>query len=137
MREIMFRGKRIDNGEWVYGYYGELTDGEITNSYIMTNTFSFTPNKYIYFTDNLVKSETVGQYTEVKDKKGVEIFEGDIIIREIYVSGTRNEDFMGEVKMYEGRWWIDNGQDAVPLWTEIEELSILGNIYQNPELLNS
>lgn len=75
------------------------------------------------------------QYTGEKDVYGAEIYDGHIIIREIVSPSTINEDFIGEVKFYEGRWWIDNGRDAIPLWLEMGELKIIGNVYQNRELL--
>ncbi|MEB7455107.1 YopX family protein [Lysinibacillus sphaericus] len=76
----------------------------------------------------------VMQYTGLKDKNGKEIFEGDIVNIEIPVVSV-NEDFIGQVKMLEGRWWVDNGNDAIPLWSEINIPNIVGNIYENPELL--
>lgn len=79
MREYKFRGKRVDNGEWVYGYYGELTDGETTKSYIMTNTVSFGSVTNVYFTDHEVDPETVGQFTGICDKNCVDIYEKDIL----------------------------------------------------------
>ncbi|MFJ5564808.1 YopX family protein [Lysinibacillus xylanilyticus] len=75
------------------------------------------------------------QFTGLKDKNGKEIYEGDVVIREMISGFSINEDFIGEVKMNECRWWIDNGQDAIPLWDEVDELKIIGNIYENPELL--
>ena len=73
MREILFRGKRIDNGEWVYGQYVYLLnaraeDGEPIKHMIVDGTpFGQTVNP-----------STVGQYTGLTDKNGKKIFEGDI-----------------------------------------------------------
>ncbi|MED4545078.1 YopX family protein [Lysinibacillus sphaericus] len=74
------------------------------------------------------------EYTGLKDKNGSEVYEMHVVKVEIPVVSV-NEDFIGKVKMYEGRWWVDNGNDAIPLWSETNEITVLGNIYENPELL--
>ena len=74
MRDILFRGKRIDNGEWIYGWYYQkqnpLTrDGRPIKHYI-SDLPPFGAE---------IDSETVGRYTGLKDKNGKLIFEGDIL----------------------------------------------------------
>lgn len=74
MRDILFRGKRIDNAEWVYGQYSYLLnarteDGEPIKHMIVDGTpFGQT-----------VDPSTVGQYTGLTDKNGKKVFEGDIL----------------------------------------------------------
>lgn len=77
------------------------------------------------------------QYTGLKDKNGREIYENDVVQRILMAPSSRliNEDFIGQVRFLEGAWLIDNGRDAIPLWSEADELIVLGNIYENPELL--
>lgn len=83
------------------------------------------------------------QSTGIRDMSNQEIFEGDVVKTTRFVGRADevggfyeyDKEFIGIVKQLEGSWVIDTGSDAVCLWTEIEENEIIGNIYENPELL--
>ena len=124
MREIIFRGKRIDNGEWAYGYYTEWSAGA-TGSVIETDDY-----------DHSVDPETVGQYTGLQDKNGKEIYEGDIVRRTCDLIGAEHDGLTGIV-IYECAMFMlesFDGKDGRGLWDDVQELEVLGNIYEFPEL---
>ena len=118
MREIEFRGKRKDNGKWMYGSPVYLDPEHIG---------MWTKNAQSYF---WVTPQTVGQYTGLKDKNGAKIFEGDILewghykwicqvswledtARFLYITVDRRLIYPGEARACE----------------------IIGNVHDNPELL--
>ena len=150
MREILFRGKAINrnpyceyrtnyqNGDWVYGLvsklfdsYFELPDAEMTNESGVSGIE--------------VDGRTVGQYTGLTDKNGVKIFEGDIIkvdddfdtfgkmageIREVwYKSGgfRLKPKYPSSIARGDRGYWMEDGAD----------FEVIGNIYDNPELLEA
>lgn len=75
--------------------------------------------------------------TGLKDKNGKEIFEGDVVRQVRTHPTTENGTITGVVTMLEGAWLIvnDNEQLASDLWSETDENEIIGNVYENPELL--
>lgn len=121
MREIKFRGKRLDNGEWLYG------------SLVILN------GRYFIFDDanrHEVDPTTVGEFTGLKDKNGKEIYEGDVM----EIPETEfNAEIIGRVLFEEDAYYI------IPLrgghlwglhWSlRKHDAKIIGNIHDNPELL--
>lgn len=75
------------------------------------------------------------QYTGLKDKNGKKIFEGDIVEIDVHDHLGWNV-IKGKVIFLEGAWLVtDSGSFAIPLWSEINEIEVIGNIHENPELL--
>ena len=142
MTEILFRGKRADNGEWVYGHLLEQNTPDC-HSYIVMSIIAELDNRHIEimeFDINEVIPETVGQFTGLTDKNGKKIFEGDIV-NVIYTSSL-GEEFTQittvrydetECCFYPMRW----EEDCVncDYSTEITEIVVISNIHDNPELL--
>ena len=130
MREIMFRGKRLDNGEWVYGAFvpDEL---EQTHGKMVTWGFirRYRPNQTVESVAMYeVDRKTVGQYTGQKDIEGVEIYEGDIVTNGVSI---------GVVIWHDVRamFIIDGSQHDIAPMDDWCELKRIGTIYENPELL--
>lgn len=143
MREILFRGKRKDNGEWA----------------VSGNVFLGDKRKYIYIpnpdTDMSAKAylcreiipDTVGQYTGLTDKNGTKVFEGDILK---FTDTNAEYEWIGKVEFgnpnAEYNWgfqlvYISGAKPNtdILLWFDMEETGayseVIGNIHDNPELL--
>ncbi|WP_322935105.1 YopX family protein [Listeria monocytogenes] len=136
MREIEFRAKvkrslqleQIKNG-WIHG-------GIFENKIISRNTNEGSICAG-FCSEVEIMPETVGQFTGLRDKNGKKIFEGDIVeIIEIDAFGNLDWNRLkGKVMFSEGAWLVtDNRSFAIPLWSEINEIEVIGNIHENPEL---
>lgn len=139
MREILFRGKAINrdegyhrteyqNGEWVYGLVTKLYDEQFKNLPAeMTNTNGISGIEIDY--------KTIGQYTNMLDKNGKKIFEGDIID----FSDRSYSDGYGVVRYdaegTEFEFVYDDHYEGLGRCYYPEDVEVIGNIYDNPELL--
>jgi len=131
MREIEFRGKITENGEWVYGFFENNKFQNVIHSIEE-------PFRRSYY----INPKSLGQYTGLKDKNGRKIYEGDIIRQLVgekqktigniiwngwqyvitqVVSGKETTNYFGY-----------NSEDVEP-----DKLEVVGNIYENPELIKS
>jgi uncharacterized phage protein (TIGR01671 family) len=128
MREILFRGKTIGNGEWVEGYYYKAkycrTDDELCDYITVPHPKEYNEPSSHY----IVNPETIGQYIGLKDRKGTNIFEGDIVKRVCF----------GKMSIYQIVYDNDLtsfiGRAGVRFTTfdyGSTEFEVIGNIYDN------
>ena len=132
MREILFRGKD-DNNNWCYGY-AIIGKRFKWASILPIDTIDDAPPM---FDECEVELDTVGQYTGLTDKNGTKIFEGDIVgcfcntqIFQVKWCDVRGGYFLDDVVMC-------GGSEPAPecLGNLVDTLEVIGNIYDNPELL--
>ena len=95
--------------------------------------------------ENLEQRYDLVWWTELEDVDGVEIYGGHVVEQSFTEFGSTERifdnppddltSFIGEVKMYDGSWWIDSGSWAIPLFSELNPNKVIGNRFANPELL--
>lgn len=160
MRQIIFRGKRVDNGEWVEGFY-EQTYTYDTNKQLHRILWNDEKTKTAFCAD--IIPETLGQFTGMTDKNGKRIFEGDIveflgskyevvfelgafglagvtdwdaIERQIPISIGCDNDLCAclndnYISLWEISWNLETE------YNELNTVKIIGNRFDNPELLTA
>ena len=140
MREILFRGKRMDNGEWKYGYYATV----VLNGKLHSAIDTVFNNRFV--TPTTVYPETVGEYTGLTDKNGTRIFEGDIVTQKDSLDDRPCGRGAIKYGMFNcgcchavyGFYATNEDVDLRTLQSECDEgkeIEVIGNIYDNPELL--
>ena len=145
MREILFRGKRMDNGKWAEGYLyehepalvGIVSENDVPESskwFIARTGFAdWNMPRPVEFVE--IDPSTVGQYTGLKDKNGKRIFEGDIVKTDKF--SEPNKQY---IIKYDLQFGAFIGQDRyncyfVTFDGDSDEFEVIGNIHDNPKLL--
>lgn len=145
MRTILFRGKRVDNGEWVYGY---LAEPNIINVEVKDDSTGF-----LTYDEYEVIPETVGQYTGLNDQADNKIFDGDFIQCEGWkASGpfpsavlvwhlSRQYDPTVDLVVFDkGVFGVNATKPRaafIPIWEFAHFTEVIGNIHEHPLTLNS
>ena len=131
MRDILFRGKRVDNGEWSHGsLVCWKTGGGVSRYDIFSQGLG-----------NGVIPSTVGQYTGLDDKDGRRIFEGDIVKCDLYYTASRNPQIglIRTVAFVDGRFVATRDQNKVSCGANslgfYSNAEVIGNVHDNPELI--
>lgn len=128
MRTIKFRGKSKLDGRWLYGdLFRTDLDGEVSIQFY---------DEEDGWMSAIVRPETVGQFTSIKDGNGTEIFEGDIIEVTLRYNNAIVSTYNAIVDQKEGAFGFNNKQGFCPFYGQIHEnYKVIGNIHDNPELL--
>ena len=133
MRKILFRGKEVGTGEWVYGYYvhfdgGILREGES----VRLHDYIFIPGGLSLYAS--VIPNTVGQFTGMKDKKGNPIYEGDIVLKRTYNGKNPFRVTFGGGMFHCG---FGGGSSTATHRYTLDDryIEVIGNVFDNPELL--
>lgn len=122
MREILFRGKRVDNGEWVYGDLNHCVTVGKTHICKVEENLSITVYEVI--------PKTVGQYIGWEDVNGQKVFEGDIVEQD------GDEEFYFIVSWFdEDAQYVLDGEDEMIAFDHVSwDINVIGNLFDNPDM---
>lgn len=132
MREILFKAKRKDNGEWVEGYYQKRYDLLSNEEHLIFHADSYNVWEYAE-----IIPETVCQFTGLCDKNGKKIWENDILMANL------DESYPEDVTYKTVEWgvagWVTHEANSIDRQYldefDLEHFEVVGNIFDNPELL--
>jgi len=159
MRKIKFRGKRKDNREWVFGSLFIEFEIELKRERVFILTDKTRYFRRMNFTDNLIKfgiyeviPETVGQYiNDTRDKNGMPLFEGDIV----RMTDCFENEWLTVVEYHNGAFLLVTKKvikylyppnatfpstvpaNKIPVFYAEQQGEVIGNIHDNPELLEN
>ena len=150
MREILFRGKRKDNGEWVEGFYFCMVhdDGSHVHHFIMPLGADLSLGTPIEKIQVEIDIETLCQYTGLTDKNGNNIWENDVVKKHFYTdydAYANSEEYVGFVKYEDFAWVIKSPKsrmirtfpiiEAIAYSKDVKHFEIIGNTFDNADLL--
>ncbi len=141
MREILFKAKRKDNGEWIEGYYYKRIQGSKVVDAIEKYNGNIGSIEYYE-----IDPETICQFTGLRDKNGNKIYEKDIVkCCSVTVNNVEGE-FVSDVFWHDCMWMLHEGEycdsmlcyfDMSCEWgSHVPEIEVIGNVFDNPELLS-
>lgn len=148
-REIKFRGISID--EWVYGMLCKVNEGDTEHGEPIKYKIQTDEKEYGEYVKCFITDEnTIGQYTGLHDENGKEIYEGDIIefSYDVFTGNFDTKVGRGTIEFIDGAFYIkpfeiegrkvkdtDNEEWFLLYTVNTDTLEVIGNIYDNPELL--
>lgn len=131
MREILFKAKRIDNGEWVEGYYQKKYD------FLGKRHLILHADNYVKWECVEIDPETLCQFTGLCDKNGNRIWENDILMA--HLDESYPEDVTYETVEWNVAGWVTREASSTDRQYldkfDLEHYEVVGNIFDNPELL--
>ena len=132
MREILFKAKRIDNGEWVEGYYQKRYSFLGNEKHLIFHVNSHTIWEYAE-----IIPETLCQFTGLCDKYGKKIWENDILMA--HLDESYPEDTTYETVEWGVAGWVTHEANSIDRQYldefDLEHFEVIGSIFDNPELL--
>lgn len=143
MREILFKAKRLDNGEWVEGSLLQTTAVSLKYFIVQSACYTFGKLDWIEITE--VDSETICQYTGLTDKNGNKIWENDIVKCYSFDCSGREVEFISDVFWDDCSWLLHEEEHCdgmlfyfdknIKFESHVSEIEVIGNIFDNAELL--